>query len=149
MKIKRTFWHSSYLSHRNLLNDGRQQTDEEEANLVSSLLEDGRHAPVIDLDFPIKIVPSSTNGHYHLYLEKPITWKQYRSLLRGFYKSGLIEWTAYIRGIQRGQTFVRKPGIAKSLPMNVGKAEYFFTYFKVYAIAYAKLIKWKFQELLK
>lgn len=131
-----------------MLNDGRLKTDEENANLISSLLEDGNHAPVIDLDFPVRLEPSSTKGHHHLYIDKSITWKQYRHLLKGFYKAGLMEWKAYVRAIQRGQTFVRKPGVIKDTKTEVSKAKYIFTYFKVFCVAYVKLIWWNLKEFL-
>lgn len=130
-----------------MLNDGRFKTSEEEANLVGSLLEDGNHAPLLDLDFPIQAEPSFTKDHYHLYINKSITWKQYRSLLKGFYKAGLLEWTSYIRAIQRGQTFVRKKGVVKEQRIEVTKLTYFITYVKVFFVSLARLIWWRIKEI--
>lgn len=45
------------------------ETDARQANMVGSLLDNGRHSPVLDLDFEARLVPSSTPGHYHLFLD--------------------------------------------------------------------------------
>lgn len=36
-----------------------------EANVASSLLTHGKHAPAIDIDLPVHVVQSSTPGHSH------------------------------------------------------------------------------------
>ena len=86
---------------------------EAEANLVSSLTPNERHAPVLDLDFPCQLVPSTTPGHFHLYLDKTVTWEQYRGLLDALFAAGLIEEGFHRMSLQRGATFVRKPGVMK------------------------------------
>ncbi len=52
----RTLWYidPQILTKGAFLKDGRVRADEKTANLISSLLEDGRHAPAIDLDIPIR-----------------------------------------------------------------------------------------------
>ena len=59
--------------------DDREPTvDLDQANVVSSLqsgTEPGsraQHYPVLDLDLPAVLVPSSTPGHSHLYIDLPI-----------------------------------------------------------------------------
>lgn len=87
----------------------------DEANLVSSLRGDGLHAPAFDIDSPVYVVPSSTSGHYHLYLERPITWRTYRRLLRAFHRAGYVENAVYWRSLDRGATFLRLPWVRKTV----------------------------------
>lgn len=84
-----------------------------EANLVSSRLPNGMHAPVLDLDGPHSLVPSSTPGHSHLYLDTPMTWRRYKTLLRALWKAGVIEEGFYRNSVRRGFTSVRPPGVYK------------------------------------
>lgn len=87
----------------------------DKANLVSSLLV-GRteHSPVLDLDFECKLIPSSTQGHYHLYLDGiELNWDQYKELLIAFSKAGIISWGYLSASMMRGMTLVRKPGVSK------------------------------------
>jgi hypothetical protein len=85
----------------------------EDANLVSSLLDNGNHAPAIDLDFPIHAIPSSTPGHYHLYLELELPWKSYEKLLKVMAEIGVIEKGFYESAKHFKQTFLRLPHIKK------------------------------------
>jgi hypothetical protein len=86
-------------------------------NVVTSLMVGGRgegeHMPVIDCDYPVYVVPSSTPGHYHLYLNKPISWKHYRRVLRAMSHAGLIEPGYYRASLKRRLTRVRLPWIRK------------------------------------
>lgn len=86
-----------------------------EANLVGSEAQGipGYHLPVLDLDFPIHAEPSSTEDHYHLYLNKLITWEQYEAILKAFFDAGLIEEGWYEMSVRRRQGFVRYPGVRK------------------------------------
>lgn len=87
----------------------------EDANLISSKITNlaGWHAPVLDLDFPCVLVKSSTPGHYHLYLNKIMSWERYVKLLKALKDAGLIEEGYYQASIARGATFVRPPGVHK------------------------------------
>jgi hypothetical protein len=88
--------------------------DPTEGELVSSLLPNGMHAPVIDLDFPCQLVPSSTPGHFHLYIDKAISWDDYEQLLVGLRNSGLIEPGWYSQSIRDKKGLVRWPGVYKA-----------------------------------
>lgn len=79
----------------------------EEANLASSLCDDGNHLPVIDLDFPARLVPSRTPGHYHLYLDMPLSWAKYQRLLRALLAADLIGNDFYDLAMKHKQTFAR------------------------------------------
>lgn len=115
---RRTFWHASALDTPYVQGTESTRTPalEQDANLISSLCEDGSHMPVIDIDrIPIFIIPSSTPGNSHLYIDKPLTWEAYEALLDGFATAGIIEQGYLKASVSRRATFVRKPGVVKTL----------------------------------
>lgn len=101
----------------------REETTEDKANLVSSISDDIyneqrlnydiRHLPVLDLDFPCQLIPSSTPGKFHLYMDKEVTWLQYANVLTAMAAAGLLEPGYVGASIAAGATFVRKPGVYK------------------------------------
>lgn len=118
--IRRVFYKADLKDANDQLVQKRVPVPEDEANLVSSIidrpvhgLEPPMHAPVIDLDFPCSLVESSTPGHFHLYLDRPVSWERYAALLKALRWAGLIEEGFYRLSIARGATFVRKPGVKK------------------------------------
>lgn len=89
---------------------------EEKANLVSSRVdseachdEHAMHMPVIDIDLPCKLVPSRTEGHFHLYIDKPMTWRQYTRVLEALMEAGVVEPGYYMATLNHGASFVRTP----------------------------------------
>lgn len=84
-----------------------------EANVVSSEAEDGLHYPVIDIDFPAYVVPSSTPGHVHLYIEKGLPWAVYSKLLIALADAHIIQEGYLNACLQRHMTFVRLPWVTK------------------------------------
>lgn len=113
--MKRTFWKAVLRFDVEGYPDdcGEVLTTEEDANLVGSLLENGNHAPVIDLDIPAQLIASSTPGHGHLYIDHELTWEQYKRLLLVLAEIGIIEYGYYHASIQKGMSHVRKPGVMK------------------------------------
>lgn len=97
----------------------RREVPESAANLISSELRDWsdsrgpRHAPVLDIDFEAALIPSSTPGHYHLYLDRVMTWDEYSFLLKALAVVGIIGPDYYAWAMERRATFVRKPGVKK------------------------------------
>lgn len=84
------------------------------ANLVSSALEGYPwHAPVLDIDFPISVVPSSTPGHHHLYIDAPMGWEAYGKLLRALRDAGILQWGFVENSLNQGQSSVRPPWVRK------------------------------------
>lgn len=79
----------------------------DEANLISSWLGDGFHAPALDLDIPHQYVPSSTEGHGHLFLDVELTPKQYRKLLDVLLECGIIQKGFHAQFKRCGATFLR------------------------------------------
>jgi hypothetical protein len=86
---------------------------DKEPNLVSSRLENGKHAPAIDLDVPHEYVPSSTLGHGHLYINVELPWWKYRVLLWALKLCGIIEKGFYNSSVKRKQSMLRLPGAKK------------------------------------
>ena len=90
--------------------------DVNEASVTTSLIAglDNMHKPVLDIDMPVKVLPSTTKGHFHLYIDKVMTWGQYKKLLKALAKAGIIE-TGYVGASEaRGFTAVRLPWVKKN-----------------------------------
>jgi hypothetical protein len=96
---------------------GRDIATEADAEVVSSKVASSRwddlHAPVLDIDFEAELVPSTTPGHYHLYLDKMITWRQYKRIIKALAKAGIIEKGYAEASIGRRHTAVRVPWLRK------------------------------------
>lgn len=85
------------------------QTNKAEADLIGSEVGLGQHCPVIDIDHSIEVVPSLTEGHYHLYIHKPITSTEYRKILNALEEASIVQKGFVNQFDQYGQTFVRTP----------------------------------------
>lgn len=88
------------------------------ANVVSSLRTDEpaglkRHAVLLDLDVPAYLVPSSTEGHSHLYIDVSVRERDYYRLLEVLADCGVIERGYADVSRRKGATFVRLPWIKK------------------------------------
>jgi hypothetical protein len=114
---KRTLWKADSLDQYGPVDDGRREVKDGTHNLVSSLRPDGRHMPAIDLDIPHHYVPSSTEGHGHLYIDVPMTWAQYEALLALLYSLEIVEEGFYRLSVSRKASFLRKPGLFKGAPV--------------------------------
>jgi hypothetical protein len=80
-------------------------------NLIGSEISPGLHAPVFDVDFPIRALPSRTPGHYHLYIDKVLTWQDYGKLLKTLSEVGIIEKGYADAAFEKGGTYVRLPKV--------------------------------------
>lgn len=84
-----------------------------EGNLVSSLTEDGTHRPALDLDIPARLVPSTTEGHSHLYLDVNLSQEEYQKLLDVMWEVGILQ-RGFVSQLERlGATFLRPPWVKK------------------------------------
>lgn len=114
---QRTFWRTNVAIVRHGYDsweeDVLQQVPENMANLVGSRTTDGKHMPTLDIDVPLRLIPSSTPGHSHLYIDVEMSWWRYRRLLRQLYKARLIEKGFYQLALGNRQTFLRRPGVTK------------------------------------
>ena len=72
-----------------------------------------KHRPILDIDIPMHIIPSTTEGHGHLYIDKELTWWEYKRLLEVLADCGIIERGYLNVSIAREHTAVRLPWIKK------------------------------------
>ena len=93
----------------------REPTEEYPANAYFSRGEDGLHYPCIDLDLPARLVPSSTEGHFHLYIDRPVMWDAYVKLLDALVNADLVEVGYRDAAVAQGGTTVRMPHIKKGV----------------------------------
>jgi hypothetical protein len=87
-----------------------------EANIITSLDTTGygsAHRPVLDLDFDAALLPSSTEGHHHLFIDKLMSTDDYYKLLDVMAEVGLLEQGYVDASKQRSATAVRLPWISK------------------------------------
>jgi hypothetical protein len=105
----------------------REERDIAAANVVSSELyppseffssSEARHVVAIDLDVPAYLVPSSTSGHNHLYIDVPngIPHHRYMALLSALADCGVIEKGYADVSIKRGHSDLRLPWVQKGDP---------------------------------
>lgn len=86
-------------------------------NVVSSLCSNGMHSPVLDIDFAAQLIPSSTPGHFHLYLDGiEIEWEKYRQVLQTLGAAKILGAGYVYHSIQRGFSVVRLPHDRKPRP---------------------------------
>ncbi len=96
------------------LNDLDQTTDIDEANAITSRIAgDQRHKLIVDIDFPVQAIPSSTPGHFHLYIDKAIEQEELIAVVEAMADAGIVE-PGYA-GAVRDQKFttVRLPWVKK------------------------------------
>lgn len=80
-----------------------------DANLISSRLEGFRdeHMPAIDIDFPCRLVPSRTPGHFHLYIDKVLDGPTYFNLLDAMARAHIVQRGYAEASRQHGASFLR------------------------------------------
>lgn len=75
-----------------------------------------KHVPMFDLDVPAYLIPSSTPGHSHLYIDAAITTEQYARILEALCSAGLVQ-VAWAEKVGRPHgTLLRAPGQEKAKP---------------------------------
>lgn len=82
------------------------------ANAINSDIEHTEkmmHKVLLDLDIPAKLIPSGTEGHSHLYIDKVMPWEHYKKLLKVLAEVGIIESGYAGSSISRGFTTLRLP----------------------------------------
>lgn len=93
------------------------------ANVVTSLRTDSNylffgedvpmHAVVLDLDVPAYLIPSSTPGHSHLYIDVEIEEELYFKLLDVLAEARVVEAGYVGASKRRGSTCLRLPWVKK------------------------------------
>lgn len=99
--------------------DREEFADLDRADVTSSAIKrpwgDQRHVIALDIDYPVYVVPSSTPGHHHLYIDVPngIEHNGYMALVSLLGHLGVIEQGYAQVSIQRGHTDLRLPWVRK------------------------------------
>lgn len=102
----------------------QEPSDVNPANLISSLADDGKHYPALDVDIPCRYVPSSTPGHGHLYFDTlDLTWTRYKKLLIALGEAGILEPGYVEASIARSQSLLRPEGVKKGLTARLDPCE--------------------------
>ena len=99
----------------------REETDLAKANVISSEIKAGgifgsrRHVVALDIDHPAYLVPSSTPGHSHLYVDiaNGVPHEDYMEFLEAAAKIGLIEKGYADVSRKRGHSDLRLPWVTK------------------------------------
>lgn len=101
--------HEGY--HNSWYEDVRTACGPDLADVVSSEIKGSPrlHTIMLDVDLPVRAMPSGTRDHYHLYIDKALTWRQYKKLLRALAKAGVIERGYYRMSLKRHATHLRPP----------------------------------------
>jgi hypothetical protein len=111
---RKVYWQDNLDGYTDEPKRQRLVYDIKDANLISSDVGNGMHSPVLDIDFPCRLVPSSTPGHYHLYLDGLVMpWHKYVRFLNMLAKYGVIERGFAGVSIKRRRSCVRLPHIKK------------------------------------
>lgn len=107
-----------------LVDDSMRVDTVEASNLVSSEVHDpdglwtdefcrpaddgeSLHALAIDLDVPARLVPSSTPGHTHLFIDVPMSWGVYQEILGVLAYAGILEDGYVEASASQGKTLLR------------------------------------------
>ena len=96
--------------------DEREEVTElGEANVFSSKFAGyNAHRPVLDIDIPAYLTPSSSPGHSHLVIDTLLPWEQYEKLLQVLAEAGIIQKGYLDAALRRQATFLRLPWVKKS-----------------------------------
>jgi hypothetical protein len=76
------------------------------------------HRPLLDLDMRCLLIESTTPGHYHLYIDKVLTWEQYKEVLEVFGRVGILQRGFVDAAMRRKRTQLRTPWTKKEQPQS-------------------------------
>ena len=110
--------------------------DPQDADIITSLIVDNSpkfqplagyqvkankelHTVMLDLDVPATLIPSTTLNHSHLYIDVPVPWEDYVSLLDLLMKVKILEKGYTGASKSRGFTSLRLPWVHKLCDMVV------------------------------
>lgn len=113
-KFKVTKWGGAD-SELGVIDEREEVATLNDADVVSSeyLGFHGSHMLVLDIDVPAALIPSSTPGHSHLYINTYMPWQVYEKLLDALAEAGILE-PGYVGASKaRKATAVRLPWVSK------------------------------------
>lgn len=89
--------------------------DVNDADIITSKIKGSAdlHTIMLDLDVPAKLVPSSTEGHSHLYIDVKLDRDRYARLLGALQDAGVIQFGFAWGFAVRGATSLRLPWVTK------------------------------------
>lgn len=74
-----------------------------------------RHYILLDLDHEAELIPTSTSGHFHLYIKHAVTSVQLDKFVEVCEEIGLIQPGIKKGWKERGALCLRKPGVIKGV----------------------------------
>lgn len=122
-RFERQRWQADLLAFKDepliaalaLYDMGADRWPDPAGNLVSShIVGSKKHAPVLDIDVPVRLVPSTSPGHTHLYVDIPMPRWRMMFMLFGLYCAGVLEMGNFWWSFRRGATFVRTQDVQKT-----------------------------------
>lgn len=88
--------------------------DDQPAHLVTSMLMNGNHKPTLDIDMPCVLEKSSSEGKYHLFIDKEMSAENYEKLLKVLVDVGIVQHGVLSHQWNKDKlTAVRLPGVKK------------------------------------
>ncbi|WP_405057087.1 hypothetical protein OG474_30665 [Kribbella sp. NBC_01505] len=84
--------------------------------VLSQITGTERHTLMLDLDVPATLVPSTTPGHSHLYIDIELPWDQVQNILAALTQAGIVEEGYLSASLDRGFTTLRLPWVTKPAP---------------------------------
>ncbi len=78
--------------------------------------------PFIDFAVPVKLVPSSSKNHFHVYLDVEMSWEEYQKLLEEMLDLGLLGADWVKMAIKQKMTTLIRPGLTKKKLRADGRA---------------------------
>lgn len=72
-----------------------------------------RHKPVLDIDMPVWVKESTTEGHFHLIIDHEMPWRDYRRLLIVMKEVGILETGFVDAALSRKGSWIRTPWTKK------------------------------------
>lgn len=73
----------------------------------------GTHTIALDIDHRVRVVPSSTPGNSHLYIDVELEWEQYEKLLDVLGEIGVVQPGYVAASKRRKATHLRLPWVKK------------------------------------
>lgn len=96
---------------------GEEVFDIADAQVVTSesLANPFVHKVLLDIDHPAVLVPSTTEGHYHLLIDVEVPWEKYVDFMDAAAEAGILEEGFVKAARARGFSTLRMPWIKKEL----------------------------------